>query len=63
MEFKVGDKAVFPAHGVGVIKSVESREIGGSKQGFLRVAHHLFGRTLDGTRDGLFTGRHAQSRV
>ena len=34
MEFKVGDKAVFPAHGVGVIKSVESREIGGSKQDF-----------------------------
>ena len=34
MEFKVGDKAVFPAHGVGVVKSVESREIGGSKQDF-----------------------------
>ncbi len=34
MEFKVGDKAVFPAHGVGVVKSVESRDIGGSKQDF-----------------------------
>lgn len=34
MQFKVGDKAVFPAHGVGVIKSVESREIAGSKQDF-----------------------------
>ena len=33
-EFKVGDKAVFPAHGVGVIESVESREIGGSRQDF-----------------------------
>ena len=34
MQFRVGDKAVFPSHGVGVIKSVESREIAGSKQDF-----------------------------
>ncbi|MBI2337286.1 MAG: CarD family transcriptional regulator [Deltaproteobacteria bacterium] len=34
LPFKVGDKAVYPAHGVGEIKSVESREISGSNQTF-----------------------------
>jgi len=34
LPFKVGDKAVYPAHGVGEIKSVESREISGSSQTF-----------------------------
>ena len=32
--FKVGDKAVYPAHGVGEITSIESREISGQKQIF-----------------------------
>lgn len=32
--FKVGDLAVYPAHGVGVIERVESREISGSSQDF-----------------------------
>ena len=32
--FKVGDLAVYPAHGVGRIKSVESREISGQRQNF-----------------------------
>jgi len=32
--FKVGDKAVYPAHGVGVIESIESREISGDKHTF-----------------------------
>ena len=32
--FKVGDKAVYPPHGVGVIKSIEDREIGGASQSF-----------------------------
>ncbi|RPJ22746.1 MAG: CarD family transcriptional regulator, partial [Desulfobacteraceae bacterium] len=27
--FKVGDLAVYPAHGVGVIERVESREVSG----------------------------------
>ncbi len=27
MQFKVGDKAVYPAHGVGVIKAVEKRDL------------------------------------
>jgi CarD family transcriptional regulator len=34
LPFKVGDVAVYPAHGVGEIKSIESREISGSKYQF-----------------------------
>ena len=29
MQFKVGDKAVYPAHGVGVIKAIETKELEG----------------------------------
>jgi CarD family transcriptional regulator len=32
--FKVGDKAVYPAHGVGVIEGIESKEISGSTMSF-----------------------------
>ncbi len=32
--FKLGDLAVYPAHGVGKIESVESKTIGGKKQDF-----------------------------
>lgn len=32
--FKVGDLAVYPAHGVGRIETIESREISGKKQDF-----------------------------
>ena len=32
--FKIGDKAVYPAHGVGEITSIEAREISGQKQIF-----------------------------
>jgi CarD family transcriptional regulator len=32
--FKVGDKAVYPAHGVGEVTAIEKREIGGSSQTF-----------------------------
>ena len=34
LPFKVGDVAVYPAHGVGEIKSIESREISGSTHQF-----------------------------
>ena len=34
LPFKVGDKAVYPAHGVGEVKSIESKDIMGSKQTF-----------------------------
>jgi len=32
--FKVGDMAVYPAHGVGVIEKIESQEISGCQQDF-----------------------------
>jgi CarD family transcriptional regulator len=32
--FKVGDLAVYPAHGVGVIEKIESQEISGCRQDF-----------------------------
>jgi CarD family transcriptional regulator len=34
MEFKVGDKAVHPQHGVGEVTAVETREIAGHKKTF-----------------------------
>jgi CarD family transcriptional regulator len=33
-DFKVGDKAVHPSHGVGEVTAIEKREIGGSSQNF-----------------------------
>jgi CarD family transcriptional regulator len=33
-EFKVGDKAVHPAHGVGEVTAIEEREIGGTRAKF-----------------------------
>jgi CarD family transcriptional regulator len=32
--FKIGDLAVYPAHGVGVIERIESNEVSGCKQDF-----------------------------
>jgi CarD family transcriptional regulator len=32
MNFKVGDMAVYPAHGVGVIQSIETKSISGGKR-------------------------------
>lgn len=32
--FKIGDLAVYPAHGVGIIESIESRDFSGIKQNF-----------------------------
>jgi len=32
MSFKVGDMAVYPAHGVGVIQSIETKSISGGKR-------------------------------
>ena len=33
-EFKVGDVAVYPAHGVGTVQSIEEREIAGNRHKF-----------------------------
>jgi len=46
MMFKVGDKAVHPAHGVGVIQGIESRSIGGSRQDFYVLQILASGATL-----------------
>lgn len=32
--FKIGEMAVYPAHGVGVIEAIESRDISGNKQDY-----------------------------
>ena len=32
--FKIGDKAVYPAHGVGEVTAIENREISGTSQTF-----------------------------
>lgn len=34
LEFKIGDMAVYPAHGVGEIQGVETKEIAGNSQSF-----------------------------
>src|SRR5581483_1185882 len=34
MMFKVGDNAVYPAHGVTVIKKIDEKEVGGKKKKF-----------------------------
>jgi len=34
MEFKVGDRVVYPMHGAGVIESIEEREILGQKKNY-----------------------------
>jgi CarD family transcriptional regulator len=35
--FKVGDKVVYPNHGIGVIEEIEKREIGAAGSEFLRL--------------------------
>ena len=37
MHFKVGDKAVYPGHGLGQITSIETKEISGAKQKFYSI--------------------------
>lgn len=34
LQFQIGDKAVYPAHGVGEVTGIESRDVGGEKQTF-----------------------------
>lgn len=33
-QFQIGDKAVYPAHGVGEVTGIESRDVGGEKKNF-----------------------------
>ncbi len=46
MNFSIGDRAVYPAHGVGLIKAIESKDIGGSLQDFYVVNIIASGATL-----------------
>ncbi|MEZ4741282.1 MAG: CarD family transcriptional regulator [Bdellovibrionota bacterium] len=46
MRFKVGDKAVYPSHGVTVIKNIESKEVAGSKMDFYVLQIVSSGATL-----------------
>ncbi len=41
MNFKVGDMAVYPAHGVGVIQSIETKSISGDKKASFYVLRIL----------------------
>lgn len=46
MQFKVGDKAVYPSHGVIVIKNIEAKEVAGSKMNFYVLQILSSGATL-----------------
>lgn len=37
MQFKIGDKVVYPNHGLGVIEQIEKREVGDRMEEFLRL--------------------------
>lgn len=53
MSFKVGDKAVHPAHGVGEITSIEKREIAGTKKSFYILKIVDSGMTVMVPTDGV----------
>jgi len=46
VQFKIGDKAVYPAHGVGVIKGIESKKIGETSLDFYVLQILSSGATL-----------------
>jgi CarD family transcriptional regulator len=54
-EFKVGDKAVYPAQGVAEVVSIEERDIGGSRQKFYVL------RILDSDRRIMVPVKNAES--
>ena len=58
MRFKIGDKAVYPAHGVAEIKAIETKEVSGTKMDFyvLRIVSsgaRLMVPTLASERAGM----------
>lgn len=44
--FKVGDNAVYPSHGVGVVRGVQVKEVGGNKKYFYILQLHHNGSTI-----------------
>ncbi len=53
MAFKIGDKAVHPAHGVGEVTSIEQREIAGHKKAFYILKIMDTGMTVMVPTDGV----------
>ncbi len=53
MSFSVGDKAVHPSHGVGVIKSIEERQIAGQTKAFYIIRIAESGMTVMVPTDGV----------
>lgn len=53
MQFKVGDKAVHPAHGVGEVKSIEKKTIAGSDKRFYILKIMDTGMTVMVPTDGV----------
>jgi CarD family transcriptional regulator len=51
--FQIGDKAVYPGHGVGIIESIETKQISGKEQSFfiLRILEN--GMTIMIPRDNV----------
>lgn len=44
--FKVGDNAVYPSHGVGVVRGVQVKDVGGNKKYFYILQLHHNGSTI-----------------
>lgn len=51
--FQIGDKAVYPGHGVGVIEAIELKQISGKEQTFYILKIIDNGMTIMIPRDGL----------
>jgi len=44
--FKIGDNAVYPSHGVGVVRGIQEKDIGGKKKYFYILQLHESGSTI-----------------
>ncbi len=44
--FKVGDKVVYPSHGVGVVEDIQNREMSGTKESFYILQMYERGMTI-----------------
>ncbi len=44
--FKVGDKVVYPSHGVGVVEDIQNREMSGTKESFYILNMYERGMTI-----------------
>ena len=55
--FEIGDKAVYPGHGVGIIEAIESKQISGKEQTFYILKILENGMTIMIPRDHVETVR------